>query len=67
MTAPRRSDIRPGSAECRRGIDPADAEQIRLMAKALRRDRNIALIDLGRIENEIERKFIERIAMEQGV
>ena len=37
------------------------------MAHALRRDRGLALIDLTRIENEIERKFVERIAAEQGV
>jgi len=67
VTMPRFSDVRPGSAECRAQRNPADEDQIRLMAKAIHRDRGLVLLDLAKIPNDIDRAFVERIAIEQGV
>jgi len=67
VTMPRFSDVKPRSAECRSGRSPADEDQIRLMARAIHRDRGLVLIDLIKIPNDIDRAFVERIAIEQGV
>jgi len=37
------------------------------MARAIHRDRGLVLIDLIKIPNDIDRAFVERIAIEQGV
>ena len=67
VTMPRFSDVKPRSAECRTGRSPADEDQIRLMARAAHRDMGLVLLDLNKIKNDIDRAFVERLAIEQGV
>ncbi|PKU23160.1 hypothetical protein CWS72_18215 [Telmatospirillum siberiense] len=60
-----RSDIRPGSAECRTGASPADADRIRVMAKALRREKGLVLLDPSRVADPWRREVVEQVADEQ--
>lgn len=63
--APGRSDIRPGSIECRGDGPSADAPRIRSMARALRREKGLVLLDPGRVADPWRREVIEQVADEQ--
>ena len=61
----RRSDIAPGSAECRTGKSHADAEQIKSMARALRQQKGLVLIDPAKVVDPWRREVVEQVADEQ--
>lgn len=67
MTRPQRwSHPRPGSAECRNlPVTPADDDVIRAMARRMRRERGLVLIDPSRISDPIRRELVEQVADDQ--
>jgi len=65
MRPPLRSDIRPGSAECRQGRSPEDREWLLDRAWEAYRQQEIATIDLGKVDCDLRRKIIETEFLDQ--
>ncbi len=65
MSAPRFSDIRPGSAECRLGQSPWDTDECKDQARRVRIENGLALVDLRRLD-DITCQMVEKIAERQG-
>lgn len=65
MTAPKRSDIPLASAERLAFSEGDDAERIRLMARTLRRDKGLVLLDPAKVSDPWRREVVEQVADEQ--